>query len=482
MPEIQQPDDAKTTDATAAKPGQGLSSAPKPAMPTPATMKPARATGAKPSDASPSTPVPSAALDATRLSQSIKFGRADADGHVVVIVDGEDVPVGQYPGATPNDALEYFARKFVDILSQMDLLAQRIRSASPAAELRRTIATVREHLEARNTVGDINSALARLSEFEADVTALEAKAQAEVEQERSAALNEREALVAEAEVIAAQDPAKTQWKTSSTRMNELFDAWKLAQREGPRLGKHGEDELWKRFRAARTTFDRHRKAHFSQMDSANAEAKSAKERLIETAEKLSGSTDWGATAAEFRNLMDQWKRAPRGSRKQDDELWLRFRAAQDVFFDARKAANDELETQFEANVAVKDELLVEAKALLPVKDVSRARRALGSIQERWEAAGKVPRSAMQRTEAELRSVEKAVKDAEDALWKKTDPEAKARTNSVLTQLEDAIADLEKDLSKARAQGNAKAIEKASEALAARQAWLEQVRISASELD
>ena len=56
-------------------------------------------------------------------------------------------------------------------------------------------------------------------------------------------------------------------------MNELFEAWKLAQKSGMRLGRATEEGLWKRFRSARTVFDRHRRAYFSQLDNNNSAAK-----------------------------------------------------------------------------------------------------------------------------------------------------------------------------------------------------------------
>ena len=97
--------------------------------------------------------------------------------------------------------------------------------------------------------------------------------------------------------------------------------------------------------------------------------------------------------------MDQWKASPRASRKDDDALWARFRAAQDMFFTARQSANAALDEEFGANLLVKEALLVEARALLPVKDLAAAKKALQSIHDRWEEAGKVPRADMRRVEA-----------------------------------------------------------------------------------
>ena len=98
-------------------------------------------------------------------------------------------------------------------------------------------------------------------------------------------------------------------------MNELFEAWKAAQKNGPRLGRSNEDALWKRFRSARTVFDRHRRAYFSQLDNENAEAKRAKEALIARAEALSTSTDWGDTSADYRRLIDESKASKRANRR-----------------------------------------------------------------------------------------------------------------------------------------------------------------------
>ncbi|RAC14716.1 DUF349 domain-containing protein, partial [Burkholderia multivorans] len=70
----------------------------------------------------------------------------------------------------------------------------------------------------------------------------------------------------------------------------------------------------------------------------------------------------------YKDLMTQWKRAPRASRKDDDALWARFRAAQDVFFAARDAENAALDEEYKGNLEVKEALLKKAQALLPITD------------------------------------------------------------------------------------------------------------------
>ncbi|TQS91736.1 DUF349 domain-containing protein [Arthrobacter sp. TS-15] len=454
--------------------------APAAPRPTPSPAPSPAAFAARPK--APAAVVPAApAVSAASLAEAAKWGRAEGDGHVFLTLDGEEIAVGQYPGVSKDEALGYFARKFDDVIAQVVLLEHRVESKAPATDMQKTVTHLREQLAERNMVGDIRAAEARLDALSAQIVELEKSEKAAHDAVRASELAAREAIVAEAETIAGQDPAQIQWKTSSARMNELFETWKAAQKSGVRLGRSNEDALWKRFRSARTVFDRHRRAYFSQLDSNNSAAKSAKEALIAEAEALSTSTDWGFAAGEYRRLMDQWKTTPRASRKDDDALWGRFRAAQDVFFSNRQAANDQIDQEYTANLAVKEQLVAEAQALLPINDLNAAKKALQSIRDRWEDAGKVPRADMGRIEAGLRKVEDAVREAEEDKWRRSNPETKARTNSALSQLESAIAGLKDDLEKAEKAGDQRRIKAAREALEARQAWLDQIQRSASDL-
>ena len=139
------------------------------------------------------------------------------------------------------------------------------------------------------------------------------------------------------------------------------------------------------------------------------------------------------------------------------------------------AANDQVETEFRKNLEVKEQLLVEAEALLPVRDAQAARTALRDIQDRWEAAGKVPRADLGRVEGRLRAVEQAVRDAEQERWTRSNPQARARAQDAVDQLESTIAGLRRQLDSARAGGSERAVRDAEQALQAREEWLEQAR-------
>ena len=406
---------------------------------------------------------------AVNLEKARKFGRVSEDGHVFVIVEGEEYAVGQLPDASEEEALAYFARKFENVEAQVTLLESRIENNAPAADVQKGIESIGAQIAERNMVGDYAGMQQRLTALTERIGELAEQQKQNRAANRERALAAREEIVAEAESIVEQDPEKIHWKNSHARMNELFDAWKQAQRE-IHLPKSVEDELWKRFRTARTTFDRNRRAHFSQLDERNARIKRAKEELISRAEELSSSTNWSETSRAYGDLMREWKKVPRGSRREDDKLWARFRAAQDVFFDARNAAKAEQDAAYADNLKVKEALLVEARGLLPVTDIAAAKAAFDKILDRWDAAGRVPRADMRRIDSELRKIQDEIHGAEAAKWKKNDPAKTARANSLLAQIQDSLTKLETELAQAQASGDEKKIAKAQEALDARRAW------------
>lgn len=492
-----QPDDQQspTTEATPAPaeaaetrpvpdaPAHGDSAQPAeaPAVPSPAAMKKASPAAVRPATPAAASAVVAPTVPPTPVEEAAAFARVSEDGHVTLLDGQEEHAVGQVPDASTEDALAYFVRKYDDVRAQMALFEQRIAAGAPSSELGRALGQMTTAVNERHMVGDMDALRTRLAALETllgDYRAAEQEARQAAQAEQLAT---REAIVAEAETFAQTPAERMPWKTASQRMTELFEEWKAAQKAGPRLAKSVEDDLWKRFRGARTTFDKTRRAHFSRLDAASAEAKQVKERLIARAEELSTSTDWGVTAGKYRDLMDEWKRAPRASRKEDDALWARFRAAQDVFFAARKAANQEIDREYGANLKVKEQILADGQKLLPFTDVKAGRRALNELRGRWEDAGRVPRGDVRRMEEGFRKLEDALKQAENEHWRRTDPETKARTNSALTQLEETIAGLEADLARAQAQGDQRAVTKAQEALDARLQWKQALEASASEL-
>ncbi len=458
---------------------------PKP-RPTPAALagRPGPRPGPRPGGARPvpraAAPVPPP-LDPATLASAAAFGRVADDGTVYVVEAAGERVVGQVPGATGDDALTLYVRRFVDLDAKVALFAQRLTATDLSVkEIDQTLATLTDEMAEPAAVGDLEGLRTRLEGLREAAAARKQAVEAERAAAREQALAERTTIVEQAEKIAATDSERMQWRPAGDQLRQLLEDWKAAQRSGPRLDRASEESLWKRFSHARTTFDRERRHHFAQLEARNNEAKTAKEAIVAEAEALATSTDWGPTAGAYRDLMTRWKSVGRASRQVDDALWARFRAAQEQFFTARNAQSAQVDAEFQANLEVKLALLAEAEALVPVKDLAAAKAALRSVQSRWEQAGKVPRADVQRIEARMRAVENAVREQDDAHWKRTNPETRARAEGMVAQLTAAIAGLEDDLAKATAAGNQRKADEARTALDARRAWLAQAEQAAQD--
>lgn len=397
------------------------------------------------------------------------WGRVEEDGTVYVTEDGVERAVGQYPDGTPEEALAYFVRKFQDLEGQVSLLEQRVRSGAPAADVAKSAAHLGEQVEGANAVGDLASLKARLAAIGGTVEEL-TKEQREAQAAQLAeALAEREAIVVEAERLAAQDPKKIQWKQTSAQIEELFAKWQSHQQDGPRLPKAEANALWKRFRTARTTLDTERRGFFAELDATHKQARDAKQRIIERAEALAPRGSDGIP--DYRRLLDEWKTVGRAGRKHDDALWAKFKAAGDVLFQAKSEQDAIEDAEYSENAVAKDALLAEAAPILEMTDRRQAREKLSGIQRRWDEIGKVPRDRFRDIEDRLREIEQHVRKLDDEHWQKADPEKQARSQGLKGQLEEAIEKLEAEKAAAEAKGDRKAVKEAEEALEARRVWL-----------
>ncbi|MEH1014962.1 DUF349 domain-containing protein [Micromonospora sp. CPCC 206060] len=396
------------------------------------------------------------------MSDWTAFGRVDADGTVYVkTAEGERV-VGSWQAGAPEEGLAHFARRFADLVTEVDLTEARLNSgAADATGSLSTLQRIRASLAEAHVVGDIDTLAARLDKL---VTVAEEKAteaRAAKDAARAEALARKTALVEEAEKLAAES---TGWKTAGDRLKEILDEWKTIRG----VDKKADGELWKRFATARDGFTRRRGAHFAALDTQRKQAQAIKEELVTEAESLKESTDWVSTANRLKELMTQWKAAPRASKEAEQKLWERFRAAQDAFFTRRSEVFSARDNEQRGNLERKQALLAEAEALDVEGDPKGAQARLRDIQAQWHEAGRVPREAAAGLERRLRAVDEKVRELMDSAWRRTAP----ADNPLLAQMRDQVAEAEQRLARAQAAGDAKRIREAEQALAAKRQFLQ----------
>jgi hypothetical protein len=405
---------------------------------------------------------------------SSEWGRVDTDGTVYVKTPDGERPVGQWPQGDPEQALAFYTKRFEGLEVEVNLLEQRTAAGAISPDdAQSRAAKLKETIVEAQAVGDLVSLLARVDALAPVIEERRAQRTAERAQRAEETKAAKEKIVGEAERLAASND----WRSGSDRMRQLLDEWKALGR----IDKASDDALWHRFSTARTTYTRRRKAHFAEQSSQREASREAKEKLVAEAEELSTSINWRETSQAYRDLMTRWKAAGAAQRADDDQLWTRFRAAQDLFFGARDQANAAIDKEFSANAESKRVLLAEAEKLVPVRNAKAAREAFRDIAARWDQAGKVPRTDMKELESRLRKVEQAIRDAEDDRWRRSNPEARARAQDTVSQLEATIADLHGQLAQAEASpASSKKLDELKGAISAREEWLAQARKTLSD--
>jgi Domain of Unknown Function (DUF349) len=394
------------------------------------------------------------------MTASNEWGRVDAEGTVWVRTASGERAVGSWHAGPAEDGLAHYVLRYEDLATEVGLLETRLQSGAGEPKATLTQArSLRDSLATAAVVGDLDALDRRLE-------TVMAAAQAKVEQAgvaraaaRAAAAAAKEKLVLEAEELAQS----SQWKSTGDRFRAIVDEWKAIRG----VDRKTDEALWKRFAAARDTFTSRRGTHFAALDQQRSQARVRKEALVAEAESLAGSSDWGPTAGRLKALMAEWKAAGRASKDAEEQLWTRFRAAQDRFFSRRSEVFTERDAELQANQRKKEGLIAQVEALDPAADVRTAQARLRELQERYDAVGQVPRDALRGLDNRMRAAEQRVREAADTEWKR----GSATSNPLLAQMRDALTKAESQLAKARAAGDTARVAEAEAAVAARREWL-----------
>jgi hypothetical protein len=258
-----------------------------------------------------------------------------------------------------------------------------------------------------------------------------------------------EALISTAKAMAAEEPSAD----LANRLRQLQALWKEV---GP-MPQRRSKELWEQFKASCDAVYERVRGFRAIENEKFAEVVKAKEALIAEADALAAPfasadpnavapAEWAATADKLKALQGQWKDSGHLPRKQGDELWKKFRAACDKFFERRKPMLDARHAEEGENLAKKQQLIARAQQVaLKAPDDGGWGKAIGQIkdlQREWKDIGYVPRR-------DADAVYKAFRTACDSLFAKRDEARDSEANTHRAEL-DALKD---ELDAVRAGGD-----------------------------
>lgn len=199
-------------------------------------------------------------------------------------------------------------------------------------------------------------------------------------------LAEKTKLCEQVEAIAGKEvKSSNEWNTLSTEIEEIQKTWRTI---GFATRKENQ-KIYDRFRAACDNFFTRKREYYSQFKDSMNENMEKKLSLIEQAEALKDSKEWKKTTEALIALQKQWKEIGAVPRKKSEQLWKRFRAACDEFFNERDK-NSKPENDFYGNLKAKKALVEEINEYALSGDAAADREAARAFADRWQGIGFVP--------------------------------------------------------------------------------------------
>ena len=175
-------------------------------------------------------------------------------------------------------------------------------------------------------------------------------------------------------------------------LQKLHDDWKEI---GP-VPQEKKEEIWERFKAASEKINQIRREHYAQLQETQNTNLEAKKALCEKAEELlngdyTSVNAWQKKSDELSEIFAVWKTIGPASKKDNEEIWARFKGMMDTFFAKKKEFFASMKDKQNENLERKTQLCLEAEALMESTDWKNATEQLKKIQEEWKTIGPVPK-------------------------------------------------------------------------------------------
>ena len=201
-------------------------------------------------------------------------------------------------------------------------------------------------------------------------------------------LDTKTLLCSEAESLATEEDVVTAFK----RLQTLHDKWRDT---GP-VAKEIREEIWTRFKDASAVVNKRYQAFFEERkarEQQNEEAKTALCERVETIDIESATSfrHWDELTATVLTAQEEWKGIGFASRRNNNKLFARFRAACDRFFNAKAEYFKDAKERQNENLQLKTQLCEQAEALKDSTEWKKTADRLVELQRRWKTIGAVPR-------------------------------------------------------------------------------------------
>ena len=175
-------------------------------------------------------------------------------------------------------------------------------------------------------------------------------------------------------------------------LQKLHEQWK---EYGP-VAKEYREDIWNRFKAATSVINKKYQGFYEDIKKQQEENLAAKTALCEKVEEIAkrevnGSNEWTAFSKEIEEIQQEWRKIGFASKKENQKIYDRFRAACDAFYARKREFYSEIKDSLNANLEKKISLCEAAEALKTSTEWKKASDQFIALQKQWKEIGAVPR-------------------------------------------------------------------------------------------
>lgn len=245
-----------------------------------------------------------------------------------------------------------------------------------------------------------------------------------------------------------------EWEERTQEIVEIQKVWRT-------IGfapKKDNNKIYERFRKACDEFFTHKRTYYNRIKEEQNNNLQLKLDLCIQAEALKDSTEWKKTTEDLINIQKRWKEIGPVPRKYSDQIWKRFRAACDTFFNNKAAYFSQVDTKYDENLKAKLALIEEIENYQFDSDAEVNFAKLKEFQRRWSEIGFVPLKNKQevqqrykkaidrlfdglRMDEGKRRVEKFKSKIEQVAQKKSESQLNRERDRLISQLKKLESDI-----------------------------------------
>jgi hypothetical protein len=168
-------------------------------------------------------------------------------------------------------------------------------------------------------------------------------------------------------------------------------------------------------------------AQNAEREARKVEAEAIKEKIVAEAESMIDSVAWKVTTARLKELLDEWKKAPRLDKKVDAALWKRFSSSRNKFDKRRRVHFSNLDSEQKKVASTKEVIVKEAESLANSREWLNTAKRFKELMDQWKASGRGKKSADT-------ALWNRFKTAQDTFFKAKNADMDKRKNSMVENL------------------------------------------------